>query len=47
MHSTITHGLDGMEQARYGGETDVMACIGRSLTAYMGRDKHEMMVRRL
>ena len=47
MDSTITHFLDGTGQARYGGETAVKAWIRRSLTAYMGRDKHDTVVRRL
>ena len=47
MDSMITHDLDGTGKARYGGETAVMAWIRRSLTAYMGREKYDTVVRRL
>ena len=43
--SMITHRLEGMGQARYGPETAVRARIRRSLTIYMGWDKHDAVLR--
>jgi hypothetical protein len=41
MDPTTTHILDGMGQARYSHEMVVKAWIRRSLTYYMGWDKHD------
>ena len=43
----IAHFLDGPGKVQYDRETAVKAWIRRSLTAYMGRDKHDTVVRRL
>jgi hypothetical protein len=47
MDSTITHILHGIGQARHSYETAAKAWNRRSLTYYMGWDKHDAVVRRL
>ena len=47
MDATITHFLDGTEQARDGGEIAVKAWTRRSLTLWMEWDKQDTVVRRL